>query len=81
MVTAGELYVFTATVMALVALAAAVPVLRDIAIEGRERLRRDGPDPPVEDAQSSEVAGVRCQHCGTENETDYTYCAECSRAL
>ncbi len=36
MVTAGELYVLTATVLALVALVAAVPVLCDIAMEGRE---------------------------------------------
>ncbi|MDS0282430.1 hypothetical protein [Haloarcula onubensis] len=79
MVTAGELYVLTATVMTLVALAAALPVLRDIVRDGRERLRKR-PAPPVEDGDAGEaVDGVRCRHCGTVNEDGY--CEECSRQL
>lgn len=81
MVTAGELYVLTATVMALVALAVAIPVLRDIAREGRERLRT-GPDPPSEDRNTGEaVDGVRCRHCGTVNDDGYVYCEECAQQL
>jgi len=79
MVTAGELYVLTATVMALVALAAAIPVLRDIARDGRERLR-EGPASPVDDGDD-ETEGVRCPHCGTVNEVGYAYCEDCSQAL
>ena len=76
MVTAGELYVLTATVMALVALGAAIPVLLDIAREGRERLRQGGSKRPVADPDandSDEAGGVRCRHCGTENEPGYAY--------
>jgi len=80
MVTAGELYVLTATVMALVALAAAIPVLRDIVRDGRERLR-EGPAPPAAESESDDVAGVRCHHCGTINEAGFVYCEECSRQL
>ena len=81
MVTAGQLYLLAMTVMALVALAAAVPVLRDIVLEGRERLR-EGPASPVADGNSGDGGdGVRCRHCGTENEPGYAYCEACSRQL
>ena len=80
MVTAGELYVLTATVLALVALAVAIPVLLDIAREGRERWRAGGPDPPVGDG-TDDAEGVRCGHCGTVNEPGFAYCEECSWAL
>jgi len=78
MVTAGELYVLTATVMALVALVAAIPVLRDIVREGRERWR-DGPASAVENGDGS--GGVQCRHCGAVNEAGYAYCEECSQRL
>ncbi len=80
MVTAGELYVLTATVMALVALGAAIPVLRDIVRDGRERLR-EGPVSPVEDDEAADTDGVRCRHCGTVNDSGYVYCEECSQQL
>ncbi|MBX0286564.1 DUF7577 domain-containing protein [Haloarcula salinisoli] len=80
MVTVGELYLLTVTVMALVALAAAVPVLRDIAREGRKRLQQGGPEPPVEEAPD-DIDGVRCRHCGAMNDNGYTYCEECSQQL
>jgi hypothetical protein len=74
-------YALAVTVMALVALAAAIPVLLDIARDGRERLR-DGPEPPGEDDTAGEERdGVRCPHCGTVNDEGYAYCAACSRAL
>ena len=78
MVTAGELYVLTATVMALVALGLAVPVLLAIAREGRERLQQGRPEPPVE---GSDAEVVHCRHCGAENESGYAYCEACARAL
>ncbi|MDS0260067.1 hypothetical protein NDI56_11745 [Haloarcula sp. S1CR25-12] len=81
MVTGGELYLLAVTVLALVALAVAVPVLLDIAREGRERLRAGGPTRPADDADSDGADGVRCPHCETENEPGYAYCEECSRAL
>jgi hypothetical protein len=81
MVTAGELYVLTATVMALVALAAAIPVLLDIVRDGHERLR-EGPVSPVEGTDDGDGDdGVRCRHCGTVNDEVYAYCEECSRQL
>jgi len=83
MTTAGHLYVLTATVMSLVALAAALPVLRDIALEGRERWRAGEPGPAVsgDEGSDTEGDGVRCRHRGAENESGYTYCEGCSRAL
>ncbi len=81
MVTTGELYLLVVTVMALVAFAAAIPVLLDIAREGRERLR-EGPVSPVEGADEGDGDdGVRCRHCGTVNEGEYAYCEECSQQL
>jgi hypothetical protein len=87
MVTGGQLYVLVVTVMALVALAAAIPVLVGIAREGRERLRMGGPEPPTSEGEDGEnigqngTDGVHCPHCGTENEAGYDYCEACSRAL
>jgi len=81
MVTTGELYLLAMTVMALVALAAAIPVLLDIVREGHERLW-EGPVTPVENGDSGDGAdGVRCRHCGTVNEGEYAYCEECSQQL
>jgi len=76
MVTAGQLYLLAMTVMALVALGVAIPVLLDIAREGRERLRQGGSKRPVADPDaddSDEAGGVHCRHCGTENEPGYAY--------
>lgn len=81
MVTAGELYLLAMTVMALVALAAAIPVLVEIAREGRERWRAGGPERPGAGPESDKAGDVRCRHCGTKNEPGYAYCEACSRAL
>jgi hypothetical protein len=83
MVTAGELYAIAMTGMALVALAAAIPVLRDIVREGSERLRQGGPAPPVEAADGNRDTDdtVRCPHCGAENEPGYVYCEGCAKRL
>jgi len=80
MVTFGDLYVLVGTVMGLIALAVAIPVLIDIAREGRERLRQGRPEPPAED-DGDDIDGVRCHHCGSENEEGYAYCAVCSEPL
>ncbi|MFC6756570.1 MULTISPECIES: DUF7577 domain-containing protein [Haloarcula] len=81
MVTAGDLYLLAVTVMALVALAVAIPVLLDIVREGRERLRQGRPEPPVEAEEPDDIDGVQCRHCGTVNDDGYAYCEECSRQL
>jgi len=81
MVTVGELYALAVAVMGLVALAAALLVLRDIAREGRERLRAR-PEPPREDETAADGDDtVRCRRCGTVNDDSYVYCEGCSRQL
>jgi len=80
MVAPGTLYLLVATVLALVAHGAAVPVLAGIVRDGRERLRRGGPKPPTAD-DIADAGCVRCRHCGAVNESEYVYCGECSGAL
>ncbi|MBV0925765.1 hypothetical protein KTS45_16290 [Halomicroarcula limicola] len=84
MVSPGQLYLLAVTVMALVALAAAAPVLLGIAREGRERLRRGGPDlraAPAETEAQSDSSDRRCRHCGAENAGEFAYCRECAGPL
>ncbi|WP_135303354.1 DUF7577 domain-containing protein [Haloarcula amylovorans] len=90
MVAPGQAYLLVVTVMALVALVAAAPVLLGIARDVRERLRRGGPDPPTESVEETEStgsaertdsAGRRCRHCGAENDAGFAYCRACARPL
>jgi len=83
MVTTGELYLLLVTVMALVALAAALPVLLNIVREGRERWRggpETGPDAAGERG-GAPVDGYRCSNCGATNENGYVYCQRCAERL
>ncbi|MFC6863426.1 zinc ribbon domain-containing protein [Halomicroarcula sp. GCM10025817] len=87
MVSFGEVYVVVLTAMALVALAAALPVLVRIVVDGRERWREGVPDAREQrsgDADPSDPVpsgGWRCGHCGTVNERGFRYCRECVETL
>ncbi|MFC7026778.1 zinc ribbon domain-containing protein [Halomicroarcula sp. GCM10025324] len=87
MVQFGDVYVVVLTAMALVALAAALPVLVSILIEGRERWRDGAPDTPERPAGEAEMrgplpsGGFRCGRCGTVNERGFRYCRECVETL
>jgi hypothetical protein len=84
------------TVLLLVALAAAVPVLSGIVRDGRERRRKwksgemerysedeeyDAGPPAVLDADGTAAETKHCRHCGAENDAGFTYCRVCTRPL
>ncbi|MEF8915508.1 DUF7577 domain-containing protein [Natronomonas sp.] len=81
----GELYVAIIVLLLLVALGAAIPVLKGIVIDGIERQRGDATSesavtedsPPVDPDGTSAV----CPNCGTTNDPDFTYCRECGSRL
>lgn len=86
---ATRLYLLAITVLLLVALALAVPVLVGIAREGLERSRQSGKTYPDEDgdiAPSTTSADDRtdtlvCSHCGAENSAEFSYCQDCAKQL
>jgi hypothetical protein len=87
MVSFGDVYVVVLTAMSLVALAAALPVLVRIVLDGRERWREGAPDAPepgtgeADPADSVPSGGWRCGNCGTVNDRGFRYCRECVETL
>jgi hypothetical protein len=84
----GQLYLLAVTVMLLFALALAIPVLRDIVMEGLERhYDRKTSDIASEPDQSgrsnddSATAEGYCPNCGAVNDDKYTFCQECAERL
>lgn len=85
MTQSGGLYLAFITLLLLIALGVAIPVLRDIVIEGIERQRGDATDEPeaAADPSSDPHDGPRviCSNCETPNDPDFTYCRECGTRL
>ncbi|MFC7131731.1 MULTISPECIES: DUF7577 domain-containing protein [Salinibaculum] len=92
MVTFGEVYAAVITVLLLVALAVAIPVLKRIVVDGIERRRKwktgemerytedpefDRGPPAALDGDAETGPGVTCTQCGTANEAGFTYCENC----
>jgi hypothetical protein len=95
-VTPGEIYAAVITILLLVALAVAIPVLKQIVVDGIERRRKwqsgemerytedeeynSGP-PAALDDESAPQTRLNCRHCGAENDPAFTYCSECVEPL
>lgn len=81
----GGLYVLFITLLLLVALGLAVPVLRGIVIEGIERQRsgegRHTPDATETPPADSDRPRAVCSNCETRNDDDFVYCRECGTRL
>ena len=84
----GQLYLLAVTVMLLFALALAIPVLRDIVMEGLERHYdrktsdiESGTDRSGGSSDTHDSDGKRCPHCGTVNDGEYNFCQECAAQL
>jgi hypothetical protein len=81
----GELYVAITALLLLIALGAAIPVLRGIVIDGIERQREDvtSESTVTEDSPPADPDGtsVVCSDCETPNDPDFTYCRECGSRL
>ena len=96
MVTPGEVYAAVTVILLLVALAVAVPVLRQIVLDGIERRRKwktgemeqdsDGEEDDRgaasrRDDERAQSPRQTCRHCGTENDPDFSHCRKCARPL
>ena len=96
MVTPGEVYAAVITILLLVALAAAIPVLKQIVVDGIERQRKwrsgemerytedeeyDRGPPAALDGEATPQTHLTCRHCGAENDPGFTYCSECVEPL
>ena len=96
MVTPGQLYAAVAVVLLLVALAVAIPVLKQIVVDGIERRRKwktgemerytedeeydRGPASAL-DGDAEDPTTLTCRHCGTENDAGFSHCRECANPL
>lgn len=93
MISPGGVYVAVITVLLLVALGAAIPVLKGIVIDGIERHRSgeatrradsDDPSPGRDDGARATTADgphTVCSNCETPNAPDFTYCRACGTRL
>ena len=96
MVTFGEVYVAVITILLLVALAVAIPVLKRIVVEGLERRRKwnageieryaedeefDRGPPAALDGDAATGRRVTCPRCGATNEAGFRYCRDCTEQL
>jgi hypothetical protein len=95
-VTPGQVYAAVTVVLLLVGLAVAVPVLKQIVVDGIERRRKwnagemeryteneesEREPPTVADDEPEEIREVACRHCGAENSPEFTHCRECAQPL
>ncbi len=96
MVTFGEVYATVIVIFLLFALAATIPVLKQIVVDGIERQRKwksgemerytedkefDRGPPAVLDGEAEPPTQVVCRHCGAENDPAFNYCQDCAEPL
>jgi len=84
----GQLYLLAVTILLLFALAITLPVIRDIVREGLDRHHERKTDsleaePTGPDGSGDELDADRrrCPHCGTVNDSEYSFCQGCSERL
>lgn len=92
MISPGDLYVAVITLLLLVALGAAVPVLKGIVLDGIER-QRAGEATEASESESESEDGdgssptasdepyAICSNCETPNDRAFSYCRECGERL
>jgi hypothetical protein len=87
-ISPGDLYVAVITLLLLVALGAAIPVLKGIVLDGIERQRASEATEPSESEDgdgSSPTESDRphaiCSNCETPNDRAFSYCRECGERL
>lgn len=82
----SSLYTAVTALLLLIALGVAIPVLKDIVIDGIER-NREGDATVKSTATEESSPGDRdgssavCQNCETPNDPDFFYCRECGCRL
>jgi hypothetical protein len=89
-------YAAVTVALLLVALAVAIPVLKQIVIDGIDRRRKwnsgeieqytedeeyEREPSAIPDDESGEPGQIPCQNCGAENDAEFTHCRECAEPL
>ncbi|WP_336135028.1 DUF7577 domain-containing protein [Natronomonas amylolytica] len=83
MFPSGELYVAITALLLLIALGAAIPVLKGIVLDGieRRRTRETTETEPADDSTGNSGPHVVCSACGTPNDPNFSYCRACGTRL